>query len=132
MFTTNNCACKLYADDLKLYTVLQTDIDCSILQEKLNAIYDWSWQWQLCISYKKCNLMNIGNTRNRPSLLLNDVTLAVVDEVRDLGVIVDSRLKFDAHIHQTQTVMRAFVSANLIHKCFVSRDVSTLIRAYKV
>jgi len=74
--------------------------------------------------------MYIGNTRNRPSLLLNDVTLAVVDEVRDLGVIVDSRLKFDAHIHQT--VVRAFVRSNLIHKCFVSRDIFTLIRAYKV
>ena len=35
--------------------------------------------------------MYIGNTRNRPSLMLNDVTLAVVDEVRDLGVIIDSR-----------------------------------------
>jgi len=48
LFITNNCACKLYADDLKLYTVLQTDMDCAILHEKLNAIYDWSRQWQLC------------------------------------------------------------------------------------
>ena len=72
--------------------------------------------------------MYIGNTQNRPSLLLNDVTLAVVDEVR--GVIVDSRLKFDAYIHQT--VVRAFVGSILIHKCFVSRNIFTLIRAYKV
>ena len=62
--------------------------------------------------------------------MLNDVTPVVVDELRDLGVIVDSRLKFDAHIHQT--VMQTLVRANLIHKCFVSRDISTLIRAYKV
>jgi len=107
IFITNNCAYKLNADDLKLYTVVQTDIDCAILQEKLNAIYEWSRQWQQCISYKKCNLMYIGNTPNRPSSTLNDISLAVVDEVRGLGVIVDSRLKFDAHIHQT--VVRAFV-----------------------
>ena len=62
--------------------------------------------------------------------MLNDVTLAIVDEVRDLGMIVDSRLKFEAHIHPT--VGRAFVRANLLHKCFVSRDIFTLIRAYKV
>jgi len=43
--------------------------------------------------------MYIGNIPNRPSLTLNDISLAVVDEVRDLGAIVDSRLKFDAHIH---------------------------------
>ena len=77
LFTTNNCAYKLYADDLKLYTVLQTGLDCDILQEKLNAIYDWSRQRQLRIYYKKCNLMYIGNTRYRPSSMLNDVTLAV-------------------------------------------------------
>ena len=81
----------------------------------------------LCISYKKCNLMYIGNTRYRPSLMLNDVTPAVVDEVRDLGVIIDSCLTFDAHIHQT--VVRAFVRANLIYKCFASRDIFTLISA---
>ena len=73
----SNCTCKLYADDLKLYTVLHTDIDCAILQDKLNAICDWSRQWQLCISYKKCNLMYIGNTPNKPNLILNDVSLAV-------------------------------------------------------
>jgi len=74
--------------------------------------------------------MYIGNTPNRPSLTLNDISLAVVYEVRDFCVIVDSRLKFDAHIHQT--VLRAFVWANLIHKCFVTRNIFTLIRAYKV
>jgi hypothetical protein len=45
-------------------------------------------------------------------------------------VVVDSCLKFDAHIHQI--VVRAFVRANLIHKCFASRDIFTLIRALKV
>ena len=74
--------------------------------------------------------MYIGNTRNRPSLMLNEVPLGVADEVRDLGMIINSRLKFDAHIHQT--VVQAFVRANLIHKCFVSHDIVTLIRAYKV
>ena len=56
--------------------------------------------------------MYIGSTPNKPNLIFNDVSLAVVDEVRDLGVVVDSRLRFDAHIHQT--VVRAFVRANLI------------------
>ena len=54
----------------------------------------------------------------------------VVDEVRDLGVSIDSRLTF--HTHIKQTVVRACVRANLVHKCFISCDVSTLIRAFKV
>ena len=124
----NYCTCKLY--DLKLYIVLRANEDCGNLQDKLNAICDWSRNWQLGISYKKCNLMYIGNTNCKLSLLLNNVCLAVVDEVQDLGVSVDSRLTF--HTHIKQDVMRVSVRANLIYKCFISRDVFTLIRAFKV
>jgi len=83
------------------------------MQDSLNAVYDWSQMWQLNISYKMCNLMYVGNA-----------------EVKDLGVIVDSHLNFDTHIRQA--VARAFVRSNLIHKCFVSRDIFTLLRAFKV
>jgi len=49
-------------------------------------------------------------------LLVNDNILPVVDEVKDLGVIIDSHLSFDAHI--TKIVATAFTRANVIHKCF--------------
>ena len=61
------------------------------LHDKLDDIYKWSQAWQLSISYMKCNLMYIGNTLCIPSLLSN-VTLTVKDEVRDLGVTIDSHL----------------------------------------
>jgi len=127
IFSENKCACKLYADDLKLCTVLDADEDCGNLQDKLNAIYDCSHNWQLGISYKKCNLIYIGNTNCKPHLLLNTVYLAVMDEVI---VVFDSRLTFHTHIRKN--VVRANVRANSIHKCFISRDAFTLIRALKV
>jgi len=36
-FSDNKCVCKLYADDLKLYTVLHADEDWSNLQDKRNV-----------------------------------------------------------------------------------------------
>jgi len=48
--------------------------------------------------------------------------------VKDLGVIIDSELKFDKHINHI--VSRAQQVANLIHKCFVSKDTNTLVQAY--
>jgi len=33
-----DCACKLYADDIKLYSVLDNANDCSDLQHKLNEL----------------------------------------------------------------------------------------------
>jgi len=53
--------------------------------------------WQLGISYKKCILTYIVNTNFKPSLLLNNVCIAVVDEVNDLGMVIDSRLTFHTH-----------------------------------
>jgi len=60
----------------------------------VGTIFDWSHNWQLGISYNKFNLKYIGNTDCKPSLLLNNVCQAVVDEVNDLGVVIDSRLTF--------------------------------------
>ena len=42
LFANSKCTCKLYADDVKLYTVLQSDADCVELQSKLNDICVWS------------------------------------------------------------------------------------------
>ena len=51
-------------------------------------------------------------------------------EINDLGEVIDNKLSFTSHINRV--VAQASVRANLIKKCFVSKDVSTLIHAYKV
>ena len=50
------------------------------------------------------------------------------NSVKDLGVIVDADLKFTLHINSI--VARAHSRASLIHKCFVSGDRDSLLRAY--
>jgi hypothetical protein len=44
--------------------------------------------------------------------------------------VIDNKLSFTSLINSV--VAQASVRAYLIRKCFVSKDVSTLIRAYKV
>ena len=48
--------------------------------------------------------------------------------MRDLGVIVDSILKFEQHI--SAVVHKAHTRANLILKCFGSRDRVVLTKAF--
>jgi len=60
------------------------------------------------------------NTDCNVCMTLNDNVLSVVDEVKDLGVIVDSHLSFHTHI------------SNLIRKCLSSWDTATLWRAFIV
>jgi len=74
--------------------------------------------------------MYVGNTNCKLSISLNSNTLPVVNEVRDLGVFVDSNLVFHSHIDKI--VARAFIRSNSILKCFVSRDVPILMRAFTV
>jgi len=61
--------------------------------------------------------MYVDNTDCKLSMSLNSNTLPVVNEVKDLDVVVD--LTFHSHIDKI--VARAFIRTNLILKCFVSR-----------
>jgi len=42
--------------------------------------------------------MHVGNTNCKLSMSLNSNTLPVINEVRDLGVFVDSNRTFRSHI----------------------------------
>jgi ribonuclease P/MRP protein subunit RPP40 len=48
----NICIGKLYADDVKCYTVINVSEDIYRLQEYLDKLADWSRTWQLTISSK--------------------------------------------------------------------------------
>jgi len=126
-------ACKLYADDVKLYTVISTENDVTRLQNDINAIYHWSQLWQMEISVCKTFVMPIGG-KLLPILkheyLLDNSALPTVTRARDLGIIVDCELTFTDHINNI--VSRASARANLIHRCFVSRDRHSLLRAFIV
>ena len=131
ILSKDKCVCKLYADDVKLYTVLQLREDCDSLQDELDALSTWSNAWQLRISYAKCSCMNVSQKENNSicqQLTLNGHVLRTTNEVKDLGVIIDNHLKFSTQIFNV--VSKANARACLIHKCFLSRDVATLVRAF--
>jgi len=94
LFDDKSCVCKLYVDDVKLYTVLQTKADYYSLQYQQNQLFEWSERWQLTISYNKFNIMYVGTTNCKLSMTLNSNTLPVVNEVKVIGAFVDSNLTF--------------------------------------
>jgi len=93
------------------------------LKYAINKWYEWSNVWQLQIAVDKCFVCNIhrGNQRLNAYLynyVLNTHVLEKVDAVRDLGIHVNSFLKFDCHI--SFIVHKAMTRAHLILKCFLS------------
>ena len=103
--------------------------DIAHIQNSLNVLYTWSNTWQLNISTSKCATMQIHAVAECSNLRLNSTTITKANEFKDLGVIIDENLKFTSHINHV--VAKASVRACLIRKCFVSKDVPTLIRAFK-
>ena len=54
--------CKLYADDVKIYTELRSAADTYFFQDCLDRIYQWSLTWQLQISSQKCCVIDLGKS----------------------------------------------------------------------
>jgi len=123
---------KLFADDAKLYAEIVDIYDVEKLQHAIDMLAEWAELWQLTISISKCCVLNIGNIpadiMPSPNYYLNNNELPVVMSCRDLGVIVSHDLSPSEHINAI--VQKAQQRANIILRCFVSRDVTLLSRAF--
>ena len=98
------------------------------LQKDLNRIVEWSHTWQLPISYSKCCNLDLHHSPDVTYSVENCV-LSTVQEFVDLGVTMNNGLKFSMHIAKVASV-KGHKMANLILKCFLSRDINSLVRAF--
>jgi len=125
-----HCVGKLYADDLKMYMYANLP-DCTTkFQGYLDKLATWSDTWQLTISCKKCSVLQVGEGKNNQVYRLTSQHITATNVVKDLGVYVDKHLKFADHIQHIVT--NASKRDSLIHKCFISKDSPTMIRAFTV
>jgi len=122
---------KLYADDLKLYMSVNNSDDLSVYQNTLDEVANWSRTWELPISLSKCCKLDIGHTPvDTDELKLEDAALDSVQVVRDLGILNDQHLSFEAHINEI--VKKAYTRGNMILRCFESRNRRCLVKAFTV
>ena len=104
------------------------------MQHNLNKLYQWSKDWQLEISTPKCHCLNIASSRRAYHLdtdyYIGTTLIPRVSSILDLGITVDTNLRMSMHINNI--VRKAHSRACLILKCFVSRNVSMMCRAFSV
>ena len=96
------------------------------MQDNINKIYSWSKTWQLKLASNKCQHNRITLSTDASTgddYSVSDFLLPTVN-VRDLGVLVDSRLTFRDHINSI--VCRGHIRAMQIWRCFLCKDVSKL------
>ena len=62
---------KFFADDLKIYAEVLTNIDIDSLQLALDHLVAWCNVWQIQIAINKCSMLCVGTTPITPSLNIN-------------------------------------------------------------
>jgi len=116
---------KLFADDVKVYMVIENDLDAVKLRAALDIISEWANDWQLSVSVAKCSVLKIGrNAAADVDLRLDSCILPSVTHCRDLGVTITSDLSFTQYI--TEIVSKAHRRANCILPSFTSGDIRLL------
>ena len=92
----------MYADDTKIGRTVSNMEDSSRLQADLDQVQEWSDKWQLRFNSSKCKVMHLGHNNIKAVYNMNNEGSKVVLESstveKDLGVLVDDKLKFVSHV----------------------------------
>ena len=88
---------RLYADDVLIYSYINSKDDCISLQQDLEQ---WSLKWQMLFNPAKCKFLHITSKK---TLLIHNYYIATspikeVTSIKYLGVQIDNKLKWNNHI----------------------------------
>nr|VZH89441.1 unnamed protein product [Spirometra erinaceieuropaei] len=95
-----DCEVAMFADDMKIWSVIRGPADEDRLQMNLNRLEEWSNRWLLRFNVAKCSILRLGNTTRSASTrgyFLGGAALQEVEAHRDLGVLTTSSLKPSAY-----------------------------------
>ena len=81
-----------------MFREIKDETDNVQLQSDLDSLSQWSRDWKLQFHPEKCAVMHIGRTNPKYSYHFDNYILNVSKVEKDLGVLVDEKLRFDEHI----------------------------------
>ena len=110
---------KLFADDTKIYSVVNNEYQQLKLQEDLDSLMNCSDTWLLRFNSSKCKHLHMGREADA-SYSIGDTEIQRISHEKDLGVIVDQQLKFQHHI--SSSVKKANRKLGLIRRSFTHMD----------
>ena len=125
----------LFADDAKLFKHISCIEDSVCLLEDCQSLYDWSERWLMKLNIKKCKVLSIGQKSSSVFKYGFNTTgsgfdeLEHVDEIKDLGVIVDSDLSFVSHINDK--ISKAYQMIGIFNRNFKNLDKVIFLMLYK-
>lgn len=121
----------MFADDLKFFRTVNSAEEALLLGEDLKRLLLWCISNGMTLNAEKCHVMRF--TRKKAKIprtySIDGVPLNEVDHIRDLGIFLDSKLRFNLHIDhiaKKANKMLGFVLRN----CREFRNPNTKILIY--
>ena len=124
-FTKEGATPSLFADDTAIWIQSGKDKQQATraMQDNINGIAGWADEWKMKLNSDKTQVLIISTSKEdlswKPALFLNGKQLEVVGEYKFLGVIIDSGLRFTAHVRKVVAKCRR---RNNILRCLAGKD----------
>ena len=118
-----------FADDSKLAKNVNCDMDRDALQQDLDRLDEWSQRWQMQFNVDKCSVIHLGHKNKQFSYKLGNHELRNSVQERDLGVIVDSTMKWSEQCNIA--VKGANSTLGIIRRHIKSRNKDIIVKLYK-
>ena len=132
LLSSLSCTAHVYADDVMLFEIGETEEVNKSLESNLGKVETWSSQWLVEFNEAKTIAMSFGTDPSRP---LNFRGSSIQDSAshKHLGVILDSTLKWTTHINmiveKAETRLRYLTLARRLGpQAVLSNIYTTLIR----
>jgi len=115
---------RLFADDIKVYRIVNNLQDALFFQSLLDSICSWCSNYQLKINVKKCFIMHLGNSNSQFIYGFDGNVIPNSELVKDLGVYIEPNLSYSRHI--SIICSRARSRCSLYFKYFISRNTRSM------
>ena len=119
----------MFADDTKMFREMKDNSDHNILQSDLHRLNQWAKDWMLSFHPGKSSVLHLGKTNPQNKYFLNNQELQNSSTEKDLGVIVDDKLKFEEHIQSK--ISKARQIWGLIRRSITYIDSNTFTCLFK-
>ena len=107
---------KLFADDTIIYHPITNRQGTISLQENLDALQRWEWDWLMHFHPQKWQAMHITNKCNtiKSTYTIHNHNLQTTDTAKYLGIHINSTLNWNTHINKT--AQRANTTSAFLHR----------------
>ncbi|XP_071854518.1 uncharacterized protein [Apostichopus japonicus] len=118
-----------FADDTKVMCPIRNIGDQQKLQQDLIKLMIWTKKWQMKFNVDKCSVMHFGHANPKFKYKMGDQELQETEEEKDLGVYVNSSMKFSRQC--AESVKKANRMIGIIKRNFTNFDRKVVLNLYK-